>query len=71
MKLKLSTRFMRNLASKLLSRFIYKKFGCKVNVYINDLEYQTIDGDTTLKLNLEAKMDSNEFIHLMKEIDAD
>ena len=71
MRMKLSSKFMRNIASKLISRAIYKKTGCKVNIQINDLDAWVIDGDTTVKLNVEAKLKSNDFNKIMESFDAD
>lgn len=69
MKLKLSTKFMRNVASKLIARSIYKKYGYKVNVHINDLDIRMIDGETNISTNLDIKLDSDEFMKIMKSID--
>ena len=69
MKLKLSTKFMRNVASKLIARSIYKKYGYKVNVHLNDLDIRMIDGETNISTNLDIKLDSDEFMKIMKSID--
>ena len=71
MRIKLSTNFIKNIASKLISRFISKKVGYKVNIQINDLDLWAIDGDTTVKLNVEAKLKSDEFKKIMKSISED
>lgn len=71
MRIKLSTTFMRGIASKLISRSIYKKYGYKVNIQINDLDIWNIDGETSLKLNVEAKLKSDEFNKIMKNIKLD
>lgn len=71
MRIRLSTKFMRGIAAKLISRSIYKKFGYKVDVQINDLDVWNIDGETSLKLNVEAKLKSEEFNKIMKSIDLD
>lgn len=71
MRVKLTSKFMRNIVSKLIVKYIYKKFGCKVNVTLNELDIWTIDGDTNVKLNIEAKLDSNEFNRIMRSIDID
>lgn len=68
MKLKLSTKFMRGVAAKLISRAIYKKTGYKVNIHLNDLDIQMFDGDTYITTNVEAKVDSREFMKIMKTI---
>lgn len=71
MRLKLSTNFMKSIVAKLISRAIYKKYGYKVNVQLKDLDVWSIDGDTTLKLNVEARLKSEEFNKLIKTIDMD
>lgn len=71
MKLKLSTKFMRNLVSKLISRTIYKKYGYKVDIQLNDLDVNIIDGETKISTNVEVKLESKEFMNIMKNIGLD
>lgn len=71
MKVKLSTKFMRNLVAKLLSKFIYKKYGYKVDIQLDDLDIRFIDGDTKIKTNVELSIDSNEFKKIIKEVGLD
>ena len=71
MRIKLSTSFMRGIVSKLIARSIYKKYGYKVNIKLEDLDVWVIDGDTTVKLNVEAKLKSEDFKKIMKTIDQD
>ena len=69
MKLKLGTKFMRGIVSKLIARFIYKKTGYKVDIQINELDLSAINGDTTIKLGMEAKVKSEEFNKIIKSLD--
>lgn len=71
MKLKLSTKFMRGIVSKLISRMIYKNTGCKVDIQLNDLDVLMFNGDTTVKMNVEARLKSDEFAKVMKSIGLD
>lgn len=71
MKLKLSTRFMRNIVSKLIARTIYKKYGYKVDIQLNDLDVSMIDGETKVSTNVEVKLNSSEFMKIMKSIGMD
>lgn len=71
MKLKVSTMFMRNLVAKLIARAIGKKFGCKVNIQLNDLDVSVIDGETNISTNVELKMESKEFVKFVKSIKLD
>lgn len=71
MKLKLTTGFMRNIVSKLVSRYIYKKTGYKVELKLNDLDINFVDGETEIKTNVELKLNSKEFSKLIKSIGID
>ena len=71
MRVKLSTKFMRNFVSKLISKSIYRKTGCRVDVQINDLDFWVIDGDTTVKLNVEARLKNEEFNKIINSIDVE
>lgn len=70
LRLKLSTNFMRNIVAKLIARSIYKKYGYKVKIQLNELDVWAIDGDTTIKLNVEARLKSEEFNKIMKNIES-
>ena len=71
MKLKLSTKFMRGVASKLLAKLISRKLGYKVDIQLNDLDVSVIDGETQINTNVELKLSSNEFMRIMKDITLD
>lgn len=70
MKLKLSSKFMRNIVSKILSKMIYKKLGYKVNIQFNELNVDIVDGETKISANVEASFNSNEFKNIMKSIES-
>lgn len=69
MKFKLGSKFMRKMASKFISNILYKKFGYKIDVKLDELNINFEDGDTTIKTNIELKMDKMEFTRLMKDVD--
>ena len=71
MKLRLGTKFMRGIVSKLLAKMIYKKTGYKVDIQINDLDINVIDGETKISTNVEAKIDSKEFMKIIKSAGLD
>ena len=68
MKLKLTTKFMRGIVSKLIERSIYKKYGYIVNVQLNDLDINIVDGETTINTNVEAKISSEEFKKMITKL---
>jgi hypothetical protein len=71
MKLNLTTRFMRGVLAKLVSRKIKKQYGYKVDIYFNEIKLDMLDGQTHLHLNVDLDMGSDEFKKLMNAIDED
>lgn len=71
MKVKLTTRFMKGIVSKLIARAIYKKYGYKVDIQLNDLDISVIDGETNINTNVEVRLNSGEFVKIMKSIGLD
>lgn len=71
MKLKLSTKFMRGFIAKMISRAIYKKYGYKVDIQLNDLDMCIIDGETKISTNVDVSVDSKEFMKILKTIGMD
>lgn len=68
MKLKLSTKFMRNLISKLISKVIYNKFEYKIDIQLHELTIEFINGETKVSTNVEAKMNGEEFAKMIKNV---
>lgn len=68
MRIKLGTNFMKRIVSKLISRYVFRKTGYKVNIQINDFDFWAVDGDTTVKLNMEARLKNEEFNKLIRSI---
>ena len=71
LRVKLSTRFMRGIVARLIAKSIRKKYGYKIDIQLHDLDVWSMDGDTTIKLNTEVRMNSNEFKKIMKDIDSE
>lgn len=71
MKVKLSTNFMRSIVSKVISRAIYKKYGYRVDIQLNDLDINIIDGETKIATNVEVKLESKEFMKIVKSLGLD
>lgn len=71
MKLKLSTKFMRGMLSKLLSKMIYKKFGYKIDIQLNDLIVKYNDGRARLYVDADVDIDGDEFMNIMKSVGLD
>lgn len=68
MKVNLSTKFMRGIVAKLIAKSIYKKYGYKVNIQLNELNVNVVDGETSIHTNVEVKLNSDEFMKIMKTV---
>ena len=68
MKLKLSTKFMKCLLAKFISKSIKKKYGYKVDIRINDINLDMFNGDTNLHLDVDVKVNGDEFKSLIESI---
>lgn len=71
MKLKLSTKFMRNIVSKLMAKAIYKKYGYKVDIQLSELDVSFIDGEAEIEVNAAVRLDSKEFMKIIKSTGLD
>lgn len=71
MKLNLGSKFMRKVASKLISKYLSKSLGYKVRIDLNKLNVNFDDGDTIIKTDLELRMDKHEFKKLISKVDVD
>lgn len=71
MNIKLGSKLMKGLVSKMMARSIYKKTGYKVSIDLDDLDVKFIDGETSLKLNIRANLKTGEFMKLIKNLELD
>ena len=71
MKLNLGSKFMRKVASKLISKYLSKTLGYKVRIDLNKLNVNFDDGDTIIKTDLELRMNKHEFKKLISKVDVD
>ena len=71
MKLRLSTKFMRNIVSKLVAKAIYKKYGYKVDIQLSELDVSFIDGEAEIEVNAAVRLDSKEFMKIVKSTGLD
>lgn len=67
--MKLSTKFMKGIVAKIIARKVYKKFGYKIDIQLNDVQIDMINGDIKLHIDADGKMNKTEFDRLMETID--
>lgn len=68
LKLKLSTKFMRGMIAKIVSKAIEKKLGYNIDILINEIEIKTEDGEIKLHTSVDAKINNDEFVKIIKSI---
>ena len=67
--IKLSTKFMKGMVAKIIARKVYKKFGYKIDIQLNDVQIDMINGDIKLHIDADGKMNKTEFSRLMEQIE--
>lgn len=66
LKLSLSTKFMRNLITKILSKAIFKKTGYAIDIQINKIEAETHAGKISVHMDVDAEMNGEDLIDILK-----
>lgn len=71
LKLKLSTKFMKNMIANLISKTLFKKTGYNVNILLNEIEVENVNGKIYLHINADAEVDNGEFVKILKSLGVD
>ena len=68
MKIKLSTKLMKDLLTRIVRKVIKKKYGCDVCIHLNDLSIELSDGRAYVHLNVDADMNQNDLMKVMNSV---
>ena len=68
MKLNLSTKIMRAIVAKIITKTIKKKLGYKINIQLNELSAELIDGEVHVHTNVDAELGKDDFSKLIKSL---
>lgn len=71
MKVKLSTKFMRGLVAKLIARTVRKKYGYKIDIQLNELNVEVINGKTHLHTSVDVELDNGDLMDILKTVGMD
>ena len=71
LKLKLSTKFMKNMVANLISKALFKKLGYNIDILLNEIEVKNENGKIMLHVDVDAEVDNGEFIKILKSIGMD
>lgn len=68
LKIKLSTKFIKNAIAMVISKSVFKKFGIKSNIKINELELDKHNDKINLHLNIDADIDEITVLKIIKMV---
>lgn len=71
LKLSLSTRLMTGVVTKLLTKLISKKLGYKIDIQLNELMINTDNGKVHIYANVDAEMNNEDLMSIIKSIGSD
>ena len=71
LKMRLSTKFMKNMVSKIISKSVYKKTGYKINVQLNKIDIEMVDGKIFLHADVDGEIENEELMKIIKSIGLD
>ena len=68
LKLNLSSKLMRGIVTKLIAKAIYKKTGYKIEVELNSINVEVINGKAHIHADVDAEIDNEELMKIIKTI---
>lgn len=68
--LKIKTKFIQNILSKIIETLIQKKTGYKIKIQLKDIDITITEDNAHISLNAEADMSINELKKITKIIEA-
>lgn len=68
--LKIKTKFIQNILSKIIETLIHKKTGYKIKIQLKDIGMTITENNAHISLNAEADMSINELKKITKIIEA-
>lgn len=71
MKIRLSTRFMRSIVSKIIKRSISKKLGYDIDILINEIEIENIDEKIHLHIDVDSEISNRDFAKFLNDVGLD
>lgn len=68
MKFKLGSKFLKEFIANIVTTMIYKKLGYDINVALNEIDVEMIDGKVRIHANIDAELDKSEFYKIVKSV---
>ena len=67
-EMKIESKFMRTVISKLASAMLGKKIGYNVDIQLNSLNVTIVEGKTHVHLDVAAELNKGELLKILKNI---
>ena len=68
LKLNLSSKLMRGIVTKLISKAVYKKTGYKIEIELNNINVEVTNGKAHIHVNADAEIDNDELMKIVRTI---
>ena len=65
-EMRIESKFARSVISKLLRRVLRKKLGYDIDIWVNELHATITDGKTHLHMDVDAELDKEELMKILK-----
>lgn len=66
--MKIGSKFTRTIISKLIKTLLNKKVGYDVDIQLNDFSATIIDGKAHVHVNVDAELEKDELIKILKNV---
>lgn len=67
-EVRIVSKFTRSVISKLLKMTLHKKLGYNIDIQLNEVNATVADGKTHVHLDVDAELDKDELIKILKGI---
>ena len=67
-EMKIVSKFTTNMISKLVKMVLRKKLGYNIDIQVNEIKTTITDGKTHVHLDVDAELEKEELMNILKEI---
>lgn len=67
-EMKIVSKFTTNMISKLVKMVLRKKLGYNVDIQVNEIKTTITDGKTHVHLDVDAELEKEELMNILKKI---
>ena len=68
LKMNLSSKFMRGIVTKIISKAVYKKTGYKVEIDLNNINVEVVNGKAYIHVDADVAIDNDELMKIVKNM---